>query len=79
MCAVAGYFLIYALSFRLPRSMNKIKNKNKKPIGIDGIAVELTRRVNDFKMVYLARNTKKWESAMTVDNSDGEDEGCEVT
>ena len=30
MCAVAGYFLIYALSLRLPCSMNKIKKKKKK-------------------------------------------------
>ena len=29
MCAVAGYFLIYAISLRLPRSMNKIKKKKK--------------------------------------------------
>ena len=28
-CAVAGFFLIYALSLRLPRSMNKIKKKKK--------------------------------------------------
>ena len=28
-CAVAGYFLIYALSLRLPCSMNKIKKKKK--------------------------------------------------
>ena len=29
-CAVAGYFLICALSLRLPCSMNKIKKKKKK-------------------------------------------------
>ena len=50
-----GVFLIYALSLRLPCSMNKIKKKKKKPIGIDDIVVELTRRVNDFRTVYLER------------------------
>ena len=30
LCAVARFFLIYALSLRLPCSMNKIKKKKKK-------------------------------------------------
>ena len=30
LCAVAGSFLIYALSLRLPCSINKIKKKKKK-------------------------------------------------
>ena len=32
LCAVAGFFLIYALSLRLLCSMNKIKKKKKKII-----------------------------------------------
>ena len=39
-----------------------------RPIGIDGIAVELTQRVNDFKTVYLARNTK---IVVTINNFSG--------
>ena len=39
LCAVAGFFLIYALSRRLPCSMNKKKKKNKKDIYGKGKAI----------------------------------------
>ena len=40
-----------------------------KSIGIGSIIVELTRRVNDFKTVYLER---KYENVCVHDNRDGE-------
>ena len=42
-----------------------------KPIGIGSIIVELTRRVIDFKTVYLERKYETYEGTTTVDNFDG--------
>ena len=49
-------------------SDNIVYRYQYKPIGMGSIAIELTRRVNDFKTVYLARNTK---IVVTIDNFGG--------
>ena len=50
-----------------------VYRSQNKPIGIDYIVVELTRRVNDFKTVYFERKRKSVESATTVVSFDGEE------
>ena len=42
-------------------------------MGIGSITVELTRRVNDFEMVYLERNTRRCGGVITVTNFNREE------
>ena len=48
------------------------------PIGIDSIMVELTRRVNDFKTVYLERKHKRVKAQQRLISST-ERKSCKVT
>ena len=50
-----------------------VYQSHHKPIGIGSIIVEFTRRVNDFKTVYLERKHKTYEDTTTVSFFGGEE------